>query len=103
MAGGKASFLPADGQGRDAGRGVGFGASLQEAFDHTVAQLPGDGAVADQLMVYTLAEAGLVKGGIAGIHHYYGKITLQADGQTDGQADGQQAVGQAGGDAVGSI
>lgn len=87
--GAAASFFPGSADGeedkRGAGRGIGFGASLQEAFDHAVAQLPGEGGVADQLVTYTLAEAGLVKGGIAGINLHYCKVTVQGDGDSSSQ------------------
>ena len=55
---------------------TGTGRSLQEAFDNAVAHLPAIPKHPDQLFVYTLAESGKIQGGIAGVNHYFAKVTM---------------------------
>lgn len=54
---------------------VGYGVSLQEAFDNAVKQLPsGNGDIADGFVIYTALELGRFRGGIAGLDSCYAKV-----------------------------
>jgi hypothetical protein len=54
---------------------LGIGASLQDALDHAVAALPASNPkIPDGFVVYTILEAGRLRGGIAGIDRHYAKV-----------------------------